>query len=225
MLEKFGYKEVRYQVKELPIFVSDTIMTDVRRMIDGWEEDGKKYSPMRHINSPLNSPLKGKDDDEGKYVVDCSEGKKLVFESHQEWHLPDLFDKTNHELFGEEDKGNFERWKDEEDVDLVIVKGDMNYRRLVGDRNYDIYDMLEEKVSYVGKPLLVLRSLKSNVFMAGSRAKDIQYVDPDWKISGKYGEIHFVMPPNNNDNANTDSQEPNSDPTPSDKGAKKGEWR
>lgn len=219
LLEKFGYKEVRYQVKELPIFVSDTIMTDVRRMINGWEEDGKKYSPMRHINSTL----KGKDVGD-KYVVELDGNKSLVFESHQEWHLPDLFNKTTRKLYGGEEKWNFERWNEEE-VDLVIVKGDMNYRRLVGDRNYDIYDMLEEKVSYVTRPLLVLRSLKSNVFMAGSRAKDIQYVDPDWKISGKYGEIHFVMRPDNNDNANTDSQEPNSDLTPSDSGAKKEELR
>lgn len=204
LLEKFGYKEVRYQVKELPIFVSDTIMTDVCRMINGWKEGDKQYSPMRHIKPTL----KGNDVGD-KYVVALDGNKSLVFESHQEWHLPDLFNKTNHELFGDEEKGNFERWNEEE-VDLVIVKGDMNYRRLVGDRNYDIYDMLEEKVSYVGKPLLVLRSLKSNVFMAGSRAKDIQYVDPDWKISGKCGEIHFVMRPKRSS-------------TPSGKGRKRGQ--
>lgn len=171
LLRKCGYNEVRYQVKELPIFVSDTTINDVKELFGSNLMEGvwEKYG----VGSL-------EEDDKGVLFVNCGNQKRLVFESHREWHRPNLFDMSE----------NFAQWNNQDDVGVIIVKGDMNYRRLVGDRNYDYNDTIEDKVSYIHKPLLVLRSLKSNVFLGG--AQKIKNVRPDWKTSGEYGVVHFV---------------------------------
>ena len=67
----------------------------------------------------------------------------------------------------------------------------MNYRRLVGDKNYDYSDSIEDKICYINKNVLILRSLKSNVIL-GVESNDIKSVKPNWKTSGEYGIIHFI---------------------------------
>ncbi|MBE6200652.1 MAG: protein-glutamate O-methyltransferase family protein [Rikenellaceae bacterium] len=171
LLRKCGYNEVRYQVKELPIFVSDTTTNDVKELFGSNLMEGvwEKYG----VGSL-------EEDDKDVLFVNCGNQKRLVFESHREWHRPNLFDMSE----------NFAQWNNQDNIGVIIVKGDMNYRRLVGDKNYDYNDTIEDKVSYIHKPLLVLRSLKSNVFLGG--AQKIKNVRPDWKTSGEYGVVHFV---------------------------------
>ena len=171
LLRKCGYNEVRYQVKELPIFVSDTTMNDVKELFGC---DMMKSVWQKYWVGTLEQ------DEQGVFFVNCGDQKRIVFESHREWHRPNLFEMSE----------CFAQWNNQDDIGLIIVKGDMNYRRLVGDKNYDYNDTIEEKVGYIGRPLLVLRSLKSNVFLGGTQK--IKNVRPDWKTSGEYGVVHFV---------------------------------
>ncbi|HEX6756511.1 MAG TPA: ARMT1-like domain-containing protein, partial [Mycobacteriales bacterium] len=46
---------------------------------------------------------------------------------------------------------------------LVLVKGDLNYRRLVGDRRWDPTTPLAAILDYLPTPVLALRTLKSDV--------------------------------------------------------------
>lgn len=78
--------------------------------------------------------------------------------------------------------------------DLVIFKGDANYRRLLGDRHWPFATELAAIVAYFPSPLLCLRSIKAEV-AAGiepSLAAKAKGQDPDWMIDGQWSLIQFV---------------------------------
>ena len=78
---------------------------------------------------------------------------------------------------------------------LVIVKGDANYRRLVGDRQWDATTPLEDVVSpWFPAPLAALRTLKAEIAVGlrSGQAEAAAAQDAAWWTSGKYGSIQFV---------------------------------
>ena len=80
--------------------------------------------------------------------------------------------------------------------DLMIAKGDANYRRLVGDLHWP-YETSKEKVfHYYPCPMLLLRTLKSNVNVGVSltQQEEARQFDPSWDCSGKVGIIQSFLP-------------------------------
>lgn len=81
--------------------------------------------------------------------------------------------------------------------DLMIAKGDANYRRLVGDLHWP-YETAKEKVwSYYPCPMLLLRTLKSNVNVGipVEKQEEARSFDSSWDCSGKVGIIQSFFPP------------------------------
>ena len=79
---------------------------------------------------------------------------------------------------------------------LFIAKGDANYRRLVGDLHWS-YDTSKQQVFYYYPcPLLLLRTLKSNVNIGISKLlqEKASSIDSSWDCSGKMGIIQFYVP-------------------------------
>ncbi|MBC1224995.1 protein-glutamate O-methyltransferase family protein [Nostoc sp. UCD121] len=77
---------------------------------------------------------------------------------------------------------------------LVIVKGDANYRRLLGDRHWDITASFADIVCYLPAPIVALRTLKSEVAV-GLKSEVIKKVansDHSWLTNGQWGVIQFV---------------------------------
>jgi uncharacterized protein with ATP-grasp and redox domains len=78
-------------------------------------------------------------------------------------------------------------------ADLVIVKGDANYRRLLGDLHWDPVTPFEEIVRPL-QPVLAVRAAKSLVAagvdpqVAGHAAA----TDPQWLTDGEWGMIQFA---------------------------------
>lgn len=77
---------------------------------------------------------------------------------------------------------------------LVISKGDANYRRLLGDRHWPLTTPFADVVTYFPAPLLALRTLKSEIVvnLAEGQADALTTQDPDWLINGKWGVIQFA---------------------------------
>ncbi|MDJ0925802.1 MAG: damage-control phosphatase ARMT1 family protein [Acidimicrobiia bacterium] len=78
-------------------------------------------------------------------------------------------------------------------VDLVIVKGDANYRRLLGDLRWDATTPIVDIV-LPPAPLVALRTSKAEV-MAGLEPETIAraaIADPDWLVNGQWGMIQYV---------------------------------
>lgn len=83
--------------------------------------------------------------------------------------------------------------------DLVILKGDVNYRRLLDDRHWPHTTPLEEIAAYFPAPLLVLRTLKGEiqVGLEPGQAEALAAEDPDWLINGQRGLVQYCNPHNN----------------------------
>lgn len=74
---------------------------------------------------------------------------------------------------------------------LVIVKGDANYRRVVGDALWPPETPFADVVGGLGVPLLALRSLKSDTIVglpAGLAAR-LDQEEAGWRVSGRRGVI------------------------------------
>lgn len=78
--------------------------------------------------------------------------------------------------------------------DLAIVKGDANYRRLLGDLAWDFSAPFEKVVgAYFPCPVCALRTLKAEIGcgmdpeQTGRAAK----VDENWLVNGRFGVVHF----------------------------------
>lgn len=79
---------------------------------------------------------------------------------------------------------------------LTVVKGDANYRRLLGDRHWNFTIPLADIVCYLPAPAIALRTLKSEV-AAGLDPAQVETLNrshPDWLTNGQWGVIQFVEP-------------------------------
>lgn len=78
---------------------------------------------------------------------------------------------------------------------LVIIKGDVNYRRLLDDRHWPYTTRMEDVVDYFPTSLLVLRPLKGEILVGlePGQAERLAAEDPAWLINGKRGLIQLVQ--------------------------------
>jgi hypothetical protein len=78
---------------------------------------------------------------------------------------------------------------------LTILKGDVNYRRLMGDRHWPPTTPVEQAAGYFPTAFLSLRTMKSElvVGLTDEILNNIQKeADPDWMVNGKRGLITFL---------------------------------
>lgn len=79
------------------------------------------------------------------------------------------------------------------DMDLVIFKGDANYRRLLGDAHWPFTTPFAEAVSYFPASLVALRTMKSELIvgLGPDDAARLSAEDPAWLVNGRRGIIQF----------------------------------
>ena len=79
-------------------------------------------------------------------------------------------------------------------ADLLITKGDANYRRLLGDRDWAFTTPFEEAAAPLPTPVLALRTHKSEVAAGLSRSQvdRLDAQDPDWPVNGEWGVIQWA---------------------------------
>ena len=106
--------------------------------------------------------------------------KKIEVKSHKFWTEAKYFDELPKDL-----------GINKNSTDLLIVKGDLNYRRLVGDKNWKSTDSFEKRCLIKDIPVIAPRVLKSDVlvgiepiFVSMAKAQDKKY-----KTDGKWGVI------------------------------------
>jgi hypothetical protein len=81
-------------------------------------------------------------------------------------------------------------------ADLIISKGDANYRRLLGDRHWQFTTPFDDVVCYLPAPFVAIRTLKSEM-VAGldpGQPERVAIQDPNWLIDGRWGMIQFYLP-------------------------------
>ncbi|MFJ4713314.1 damage-control phosphatase ARMT1 family protein [Streptomyces sp. NPDC088785] len=76
---------------------------------------------------------------------------------------------------------------------VTLLKGDLNYRRLVGDRLWPATEPFAERTAYFPGPVAALRTLKSQVVVGldapTGRALDASAPDGSWRTAGTHAVI------------------------------------
>ena len=86
---------------------------------------------------------------------------KIVIRPNMFWNMPNDF-KNYYSLFR----------KIVGISDLVVLKGDLNFRRLVEDKDWDSELKLNKAVSYFKYPMLILRTIKSSSLVGIAKNKE-----------------------------------------------------
>ncbi len=76
-------------------------------------------------------------------------------------------------------------------ANLVVLKGDANYRRLVGDVHWRPTTPLERVTAYFPTAFVALRTLKSEVAVGLTEevVRRVTETDPNWMVGGRWGMI------------------------------------
>ena len=78
---------------------------------------------------------------------------------------------------------------------LVIIKGDANYRRLLGDSRWPTTVPAQDAIPYFPAPFVALRTLKSDpiVGLKPGLAERLDREDVEWRVNGRRGLIQAVL--------------------------------
>jgi hypothetical protein len=80
-------------------------------------------------------------------------------------------------------------------MNLVLVKGDANYRRLLGDAHWPPTTAFTDAVAYFPAPVAALRTLKGELIvgLARDQAERLTEADPAWLVNGQRGVIQIKI--------------------------------
>jgi uncharacterized protein with ATP-grasp and redox domains len=159
-------EQVKLHLKPHPTFVSDATIKDVHQTIEFLAASSNCEVTFFANRLQIYIEL-------GRLVLDEDYfwTSPLAF-----WEIPDLL---KNELSA---------------ASLIVVKGDANYRRLLGDRHWNFTTNFADIVCYLPSPMVALRTLKSEV-AAGIKSEVVDRLeasDSSWLTNGQWGLIQFV---------------------------------
>ncbi len=154
-------RSVEMHVKPVPYYISDATAADV----------GKCLRRLRGMSGALG--------DAGRALFESAAAGRLRVLTHPFWCSPLTFHELPHDLRA----GLAGRF--------LVFKGDLNYRRLVGDNRWDPATPFADTVGYLRMPLAALRAAKSDVVVGVSRAQvhALDAAEADWRLNGRHSLI------------------------------------
>ncbi len=167
-LLRFNYaKQITLHVKAHPTFVSDAVPKDV---------EVATYATMVHPTPELAAL--------GTRLEEFIAEKRLVTQ-------PDLF--WNSSQFFWQLPDRLTAWLSH--AQIVFIKGDANYRRLLGDSRWATTVPTAKAIPYFPAPFVALRTLKSDpiVGLLPGQAEALDKADPTWRVNGKRGVVQAVL--------------------------------
>lgn len=161
--------EIHFHGKSIPWYVSDTTKQDFNWTIKQMQSSNHKW--MSKSGASWEGYLK-----KGVWV----------YHDHLFWTSPHEYSsmgKVASDLYTELQKSN-----------LIIFKGDLNYRKLLGDRKWEFTVPFHQALNnFHPAPLCSLRTLKCDiqVGLKPGQGEQLMNTEPEWMIIGKYGIIQF----------------------------------
>jgi len=161
-------KTVRLHVKPHPTYVSDAMVKDVHNTLDFFEGD---------IDPQVNAL--------GFRLVDYWNQERLQVRDNYFWTSPLPGWEMPLPVVQELSQSN-----------LVISKGDANYRRLLGDLDWPYTTPFTDILTYFPAPIVALRTVKAELAcgLQPGQAERVATLDPDWMIDGRWGLVQFCSP-------------------------------
>ncbi|CAG8457765.1 5828_t:CDS:2 [Ambispora gerdemannii] len=179
-----GYaSEIHFHAKRIPWFVSDTTPADFHWLLSAISNLSSSFSTQQQSDLTRLSTRWS------SYL----ENKRWILHTHQfwtspyaYWHLPD----EAPDLFADICK-----------ADLVLLKGDLNYRKLVYDCKWEFTTPFVVAIGPLatieGVPaILALRTCKADVIVglpAGVEEKMEASGETNWLYSGKYAVVQYSL--------------------------------
>lgn len=159
-------QKIVWHLKPQPFFVSDTMPPDVSDALDALTK--ARAPEIQQLVSRLREAM-------GQ--------KRFVLTDHPFWVSGSFFHAMPADLQATLAQAN-----------LVILKGDANYRRLVGDCHWDPTTLFEVAAGHFPATLVALRTLKAELIVGlkPGEAERLQAQDPAWRVNGKRGVIQFL---------------------------------
>jgi len=176
---------VRLRVKVHPWFVSDTSQKDVDWVLNQMAEGAKQYRQLNagsDTDDVVMSRMKQLSEKWARYL---SSGAWTVH-SDPFWTYPHDFSQMKSD--------DPDLYRSLSEATLIIFKGDLNYRKLVGDMAWEPTTTFEEALQgFHPAPLVSLRTLKADVVvgLVEGQAAKARDSDTDWMINGNWGLIQF----------------------------------
>uniref|UniRef100_A0A6B2EKQ7 Sugar phosphate phosphatase n=1 Tax=Phlebotomus kandelakii TaxID=1109342 RepID=A0A6B2EKQ7_9DIPT len=163
--------KIRFHVKAIPWFVSDVTPEDFRWTLEALKLNVK--ATLRDLGSRLSNYMET--------------GHFELIHTEYFWTSP--------RDFSEMEKVKPQVFQTLQQAHLVIFKGDLNYRKLLGDINWDTTTSFVEALrGFRPTNLCSLRTVKADL-VAGlepGRAEGLTAKDPKWMETGDYGVIQFA---------------------------------
>lgn len=165
-LLNMGHETVTLHLKWHPTFVSDATAGDALEFIHLLEGQARRAA-VRALGGRLRAAF---DAGRVRFAPDAFWNSTGFF-----WQIPERLER----VFA--------------DAALVIVKGDANYRRLIGDALWPATTPFGTVLSYFPAPLLALRTLKSDAVVGLPEGMEaaLDRRDLRWRVDGQYGLIQF----------------------------------
>ncbi|XP_020842273.1 damage-control phosphatase ARMT1-like isoform X2 [Phascolarctos cinereus] len=160
--------EIHFHGKSIPWFVSNTIKKDMDWVIEQLKAANTKCMSDCGIN--WEHYLK----------------HTWIYQDHMFWTLPHEYctmSQVSPDLYAELQKSN-----------LILFKGDLNYRKLVGDRKWKLTVPFHQALNgFHPAPLCSIRTVKTEalVGLAHGQGRHVAGIDPQWRTSGKFGVFQF----------------------------------
>ncbi len=162
LLKNTGVQKIKLHFKQMPYFVSDALIMDYRFLLGSLSQNRE----LQWFTDDMNN---------------------FEFEGRLELCAEPFF--SSGKLFSQMP----EDLKDKlASSDLLIFKGDLNYRRLIDDYYRPYETETSSLLKYFSTDVLISRILKSEI-IAGLTAEIIpSRVRTDWMFSGEYGQIELI---------------------------------
>jgi hypothetical protein len=161
---------ITFQMKSHPTFVSDALTKDLMETIEYYEQlDPIQYPGCVRSGQQWRTYIQNQ-----QWI--CNEDRFWV----QPLAMWDMYPRLYNEL--------------QSRCHLAFVKGDANYRRLLGDRTWDWAAPFDDVVGcYFPVPVCALRTLKAEIGcgMDMTQTQRAAALDTNWMTNGRFGVIHY----------------------------------
>jgi hypothetical protein len=158
---------ITLHVKMQPVFVSDATTRDVWRLVERMRERGGDARKL------------------AERLVAGFEANRLGLAPDPFWSGPRFLWEAPKHLRDELGSAT-----------VVVLKGDANYRRLVGDAPWPPSTPFEAASGYVPVPLVCLRTMKSDAVLGlpAGLGERLDATEPRWRIDGRRGVAQTYVP-------------------------------